>query len=354
MKMCQALGKAGHQVTLFGVRGEIRGDLFARYGVEPVFAVELVARPDIRFAGEAVFAARTARRVRSLPPPDLYYARSFASLALLDRSGVAMVYEVHDLPSTWVQAKAEERFTRRPHFVRLVSISDALRREYLERLPHLGADRVVTCRDGSDLPPADIEPASLGGRQGALAVGYTGHLYPGRGIEVIVELARQLEQLDFHVVGGEPADVDRWRAKVSAPNLCFHGHVAHAEVGRYLRAFDLVLAPYQRKIAVSGGRGDISRWLSPMKLFEYMAHGKAIVCSDLPVLREILGDGENALLVGPTDVDGWCAAVRRLAAEPDLRRRLGEGAHRDVRKRYTWSARAQLAVTDELLQQTTT
>lgn len=77
-----------------------------------------------------------------------------------------------------------------------------------------------------------------------------------------------------------------------------------------------------------------------MKMFEYMAAGKAIVSSDLPVLREVLTHERNALLVPPDDVDAWATAVKRLIDDPELRRRLGETARADLLAHYTWEARA--------------
>lgn len=352
MKMCQALGRAGHEVTLFGAAGA-GAEVFETYGVERVFEIVRVPRMSVRFLGEALFAARIAARVHRLPRPDLLYARSFASLSLVAHLNVRMIYEIHDIPATPIQRAMEDRLTRRANFCRLVSISDALREEYLRLFPHLDPELAVTCRDGADLPAVGVTAQELGGRAGVVQVGYTGHLYRGRGVEVILQLALDLPDVDFHIVGGEPTDVVEWRSRSTAENLHFHGHVPHAQVDAYLAAFDIVLAPYQASIQVAGGRGDISRWLSPMKLFEYMAHGKAIVCSGLPVLREILDDGETALLVGPTDQAGWCSAVARLVRDRELRARLGRSARESIERRYTWDARAGCAVPDHLRQTAT-
>ena len=87
---------------------------------------------------------------------------------------------------------------------------------------------------------------------------------------------------------------------------------------------------------VSGGRLDTARWMSPLKMFEYMAMGRAIVSSDLPVLREVLG--EDCAILAPPDVESaWIAALRRLE-DADLRDRLA-GAARARAPDYSWSRR---------------
>jgi glycosyltransferase involved in cell wall biosynthesis len=77
-----------------------------------------------------------------------------------------------------------------------------------------------------------------------------------------------------------------------------------------------------------------------LKLFEYMAAGRAIVASDLPAIREVLTDGVNGLLVAPGDADALAAAIRRLAADAPLRLRLGAAAGKDASS-YTWGRRAE-------------
>jgi glycosyltransferase involved in cell wall biosynthesis len=79
--------------------------------------------------------------------------------------------------------------------------------------------------------------------------------------------------------------------------------------------------------------------MSPLKIFEYMAAGRAIICSDLPVLREVLTDGETARLCHPERLDEWRRAVEELRESPELRRELGKAAQRVLIERYTWTGR---------------
>jgi glycosyltransferase involved in cell wall biosynthesis len=80
--------------------------------------------------------------------------------------------------------------------------------------------------------------------------------------------------------------------------------------------------------------------MSPLKLFEYMSWGKPILCSDLPVLREVIEDGRNGLLLPPDDPTAWAAALCRLMDNPDEGERLGNKARADFLARHTWRQRA--------------
>ena len=176
-----------------------------------------------------------------------------------------------------------------------------------------------------------------------MKVGYTGHLYDGRGIGVVLDIAEALAQVDVHLVGGTDADVDRWRGRAAArrlTNVHFHGYRPNAEMPRFLTSFDIVLAPYERRVTVAGGGGDTSRWMSPLKLFEYMAAGRPIVASRLEVLQEIIEDGTTAVLCSPDNPEEWIAAVRRLVDDAGERRRLGAAARVRLESEFSWESRA--------------
>ena len=81
--------------------------------------------------------------------------------------------------------------------------------------------------------------------------------------------------------------------------------------------------------------------MSPLKIFESMAARKPIVCSDLPVLREILRHKETGWLAPPDDPEGWVSALRTLERDEGLRRALGDRAREELVREYTWDHRVQ-------------
>jgi glycosyltransferase involved in cell wall biosynthesis len=111
--------------------------------------------------------------------------------------------------------------------------------------------------------------------------------------------------------------------------VTFAGLVDRDGVARYIRAFDIALQPKAVDYA------------SPLKLFEYMAAGKAIVAPDQANIREILVDGENARLFEPMDKDSFREAVLALAYDEAVRQHLGVAARRTiVAGGYTWAGNA--------------
>lgn len=346
MKMCSALARMGHHVALYAWGPAADGD-WARYGVRPEFGIRKVpVGRRLPGSGLVRYAAALASDLRRGPRPDLLYARNLPALAASAWSGVPMVLEVHNPLDGRVRRGLFRFVVGRRSFAGLVAISRALADEYLRTFPGL-AGRIVVAHDAAD-PLAPPERGAAGeplGPEGRLQVGYVGSLHPGKGMEMIAALAEAGTNADFHVVGGSEAQIAEWTARLNAAGrrggrVVLHGFVPHGELARYFDRCDVFLAPYGRSVRGVGGGKDLVRWMSPLKLFEYMAAGRPIVCSDLPVLREILEDGRNALLVPPGDARAWAAAIERLRGDPLLRRKLGDNARADFLAHHTWSRRA--------------
>ena len=77
-----------------------------------------------------------------------------------------------------------------------------------------------------------------------------------------------------------------------------------------------------------------------MKMFEYMCANRPIISSDLPVLREVLVDGENCRLVESQDITQWKSAVLELYHDRDKSSQIANCARQHFAMKYTWEARA--------------
>jgi glycosyltransferase involved in cell wall biosynthesis len=85
------------------------------------------------------------------------------------------------------------------------------------------------------------------------------------------------------------------------------------------------------------------RHTSPLKAFEAMAAGRAIVASDLPSTREVLRHGETAWLVAPGDPSALAEGLRRLLEDRPLATALARTAHASARA-FAWPARGRALV----------
>jgi glycosyltransferase involved in cell wall biosynthesis len=164
-----------------------------------------------------------------------------------------------------------------------------------------------------------------------LIVGFTGFLRDWHGLPAVIDVMRDLKAqypLHFLVVGDGPARDDLRRQAIAAGlerDVTVTGLVERADIPAHVAAFDIAIQP------------KATAYASPLKLFEYMALGRAIIAPDQPNLREVLSDGSNALLFDPGDVSTLKTALRRLVEDAPLRKSLGVAAAATIKEReLTW------------------
>jgi len=157
-------------------------------------------------------------------------------------------------------------------------------------------------------------------------------------------LARGFPEINFLWVGGRPRDIESWRTRLAnegVKNITLTGYIDKSRLPLYQAAADILLMPYERMIAGSSG-GNSADICSPMKMFDYLAAGRVIVSSDLPVIREVLNEN-NAIFAAPEDLAAWQQALAGLLADPQKYQRLAVQARKDAAQ-YSWQARAARAI----------
>ena len=352
MKMAQAMTQAGHRVEVAvpaapGQATQVPwGELADQYGLSTAFDIRwLPVEPRWRRYDYGWSALGRARQFGA----DLIFTRLPQAAWLASRRGPAVIYELHDLPQGRLGRGLFQSMLTGPQLSSLVVITQALKTA-LAATYDLGSVATLVEPDGVDLERYAELPAPAAARAdlGAafdlperFTAGYSGHLYAGRGAELLLHLAQRLPEINVLIIGGEPGDVARVKRQaelIGLENVQLTGFVPSASLPRYQAACEALLMPYQRQVAASSG-GDIGRYLSPMKLFEYLACGRVILSSDLPVLREVLNEG-NAILLPPEDVDAWEAALAEVAAESAKFNQLGTNAL-EAAQHYAWQARAE-------------
>lgn len=345
MKMCQAWADQGHQVSLFAAKANNYTDekIYDYYGVKPNFDLRFIKRLNIKGLWGLAYIRGLHRQIKIHGLPDLFYGRHAPSLLALalKNPNVKISYEAHALPFGFLRRSIEKKLLQQPSFKKLVVISEILKQDYLDLFPFLKDENILVAHDGADLCVQSSEPMMLKG-QADTKVGYIGKLTVGKGLGVILNIAQQLSNVDFHVFGGSQNEVTEWQKKAKEiENIYFYGHVAHGELNNIYPSLDIMLAPLQNKMPLVNGKWDIGRWTSPLKIFEYMAQKKAIIASDNVVLREILENNKTAILVDPELPNQWVDAVRELAASQAKREQLGQEALSLLEGNYTWRMRAE-------------
>lgn len=339
MKMCQAFASNGYEVVLAVPdrtdKNISTDDVYDFYGVKKCFRMIKLPFFGGKF-GFFIFAFLSVMKARK-ERPQIVYTRFLYSAFLGLMIGLPTIYEIH---SSFIN-KIDKLFfglINKNKLKKIIVISKYLKNYFIEKYK-ISERKILVAPDGADSIPETIDSIEIG-ENNKLKVGYIGHLYKGRGIDIIAEIAKRCDWIEFHVIGGLPEDLNFWKKELSKQeNVIFYGHIPHKDVYRYMLSVDALIAPYQKKVTVQG-RGDTCQWMSPLKIFEYMATGKVILASDLPALREVLEHKKNSLLAAPDNVSMWISNLESIRENIQLRKELGKNAKNDFENNYTWKSRA--------------
>jgi glycosyltransferase involved in cell wall biosynthesis len=357
---CYALARRGHAVTLV-VRPDSQRparDPFAFYdrpahdGLRVMtasaagahtrraryvaLALRLACRPwrwDVVFTRDLGIAALLVGLPRRVRPPVVYESHGYApevSRALPQMLAGARKPSARKLKR---QARRERRVWQEADGY--VTITEALAHELAARF---GArDARLTVPDGVRAPTAATPAPAL--KPDRAHVVYAGHLYPWKGVDVLLDAVARLPRVTCTIVGGHPGESDLLRLQHRAASLAvsdrvrFIGMVPPAEVPAHLAQAHVLVLP-------NIPSGVSERYTSPLKLFEYLAAARPIVASDLPALREVVTHGIDAWLVAPGDAAALAAGIAQVLADAALAARLAE-AGRLRSMSFTWEARAE-------------
>lgn len=349
MKVMDSLLALDHQVRLWSPGDSIYepDELKKYYGLEQIPELSWVpSRPRLK---RYDFIAQSFLQV-ILWKPDVIYTWTLQTAVLGLLFGLPVVLELHDRTTGTVGKRAFHYFVKHKGKKRLLLITKALRTALEEEQAiALDGNFIQIAPNGIDmrqyqrvLTPSQARD-ELRIPQKFTAV-FTGHFYAGRGIELLFGLAQSLPQIQFLWVGGTPEAVLQWdqRLKVAGiSNVLLTGFVSQEELPRYQAAGDVLLMPYGAQIAGSSG-GNSADICSPMKMFDYLATGRPILSSDLPVIREVLSE-ENTVFCPPKDIQTWADQLNALYENPTRCQEMGNHA-RQISKHYTWIERTKSAL----------
>jgi glycosyltransferase involved in cell wall biosynthesis len=344
MKMCHAFSITGNDVTLIvpDRQGEYEQNIdnvYEFYGVEKNFNIIKLKYFENRYINKITYIYGMYKTVKEINP-DIVYGRELYG-CFLSSFQYNTSYEVHSLLNGFFRNKIFELMIVNKYYDKTVVISKALQNVFISTF-NINANNIYVAHDGADEVKDFHSKVQLKGKSNNLKIGYIGHLYKGKGIELIEKLQYDLEEdMEIHIVGGYENDIDYWKNRITVNNIYFYGFISQKNVSKYINSMDICLLPNQKVVLPHGTndvKNNISDFTSPLKMFEYMAHKKAIVASDLAVLKEVLNTN-NSILCSVEDYKQWLDAFVVLRNKKE-REKISDNAYSLFQKHFSWKSRA--------------
>ena len=139
---------------------------------------------------------------------------------------------------------------------------------------------------------------------------YFGSSTYGKGLEIIQDLLNVVKNVTFHIY----TDLNLFDKKnfKKYQNIKFFDYVPYALIPKIMSKYDIVLMPYQKFVRVRSSNLETSNFMSPLKLFDYLASCKIIVASNLMVYSHILKDRHNSILLNPKNIQSWAKTITNI------------------------------------------
>lgn len=344
MNMCKAFSDAGAKVVLIiPNRSFLKDDPFEYYKIPKTFCIKKlpcidwsVGSPNplfywLRFISFYISARFYVwfNRFDVLYSRDLYSALFFPSIVL----------ELHSFPKN-ISLVYKLIFSSPKKVVALTSF---IKKKLVD--VGISEDKILISPSAVDLSKFNTQSDYFeikGLSKNDFVFGYIGTLKTMGMEKGVADSLRALTLLPpsykFLVVGGEKQDVEYYK-NISgelgiSDRVIFVGQVPHSDISKYAARCDCFVAPFPEN-------KHYNFYMSPLKIFEYMASKKPIIATDLPSLRESLTNKENALLIPPNDSQALANAIIRLKENPEYGRKIADKAYSDVSGKYTWKIRAE-------------
>ena len=167
---------------------------------------------------------------------------------------------------------------------------------------------------------------------------YTGSLFKGKGLEVIIYLSKNFPKNNFYVFGDLKTlnkNIFNINELKLVQNLFFKGHVDYRHIPNILLSSKFLLMPYQKKVYVNSKKLEVSNFMSPLKLFDYLASGKPLIASKLSVYSHILKNNQNCILVDNANLENWKNKVDYVLKNYNTVKKLSNNMKK-ISIKYTW------------------
>ena len=311
VKTCESFVKLKQKVLLITTNVSEK-DIFFDYDVKFKFGVKKLLRFKKFPLGLNYYLFSFFSILESFKfDPDIYITRNFFTCFLLIIFRKKTILELHhDLN---IESRIVRFLVKRTNFlnsnrlINLIAITKKVGQYYIDDYS-VKKKKIVVLPSGSSINPCFNKPII----KKEYNIGYLGSLYNSRGFNLIQKLAK-LDKKNIYHVYGDTKHLKNLLSLRNIKNLKINDYVPYREVPKILLEMDIVLMPYTSSITVAGDVGDITKYTSPLKLFDYLSTGKVIICSDISVLKENLNSKINAIFIKNfTNVNTWKMEIQKL------------------------------------------
>ena len=329
MKMCNEIAKKNINTSLNVFNKKEKLNYFEYYNCKKKFKINSHNIKKNNFLGRIFFSYKLVRLF--IPKNNtLIISRSIISAILLNFFNNKVILELHH-ELTGFTKYIFLFYKNFPSFknLKLIFITKNLSKYY-----NLKKNKSIILDDG-----VDIENYNFKNRNDTFtnSCAYTGSFAKGKGIENIINISKYNQKIFFHLYGDFANSNYSRNSFKKFKNIKYKGHIKYKNIPKVLSKYNILLLPYSKEVFVRSKSIETSKYMSPMKLFDYMASKKIIIASKMLVYNHILNN-KNSILITPENPKLWAKKIDYVLKNLVKFKNLRKNAFFKV-KNYTWEKR---------------
>jgi hypothetical protein len=220
-------------------------------------------------------------------------------------------------------------FINSPYINKIVFISRSLSSYF-----KINKNKFIILHDGADISNFNYQPKRTTKIKN---ITYVGSFYKGRGIELIFKIAKFFPQLNFKLYGNNKNNHLK-----KTKNLKLFNYQPHYKIPSILKKSDILLMPFEKNVYVNSKNLNTAKYMSPLKMFEYLASGRIIISSNIKVLKEVLNK-KNSIIVKKNNLSSWVEEIQKLIQYKYNIKNICKNA-RITANKYSWDKRAETII----------
>ena len=314
-KLCESLSLLGHQVTLILPNTGIpKMNYFKFYNIKSKFKITKLKYfykfpKGINYYLYTFFSLINSK----FKTQNLFITRNFFTSLVLCFFKKKHILEIHD--DLTIEGRIMKFLIKNfdilnnKSIIKIITTTNTLKLRYKKKYK-VDNNKILVLHNASSLIARFKNYTKI---KKKLNIGYFGSLYKSRGLDLIIKISKLDKDNNYIVYGGDNIMVNYLKEKYNYNNLRFNQYIPYSKVNKILNTIDICILPYTKKITVAGNIGDISKYTSPLKIFDYMITGKLIICSNLKVIKEVLKNNYNSLLIDDfLNIESWVRTINSI------------------------------------------
>ncbi len=312
VKMCETFSKLKHEVLLITTNASEK-NFFYDYDVKFKFGVKKLKNFNKFPIGFRYYLFSIYSIFESLIfKPDIYITRNFFTCFLLTILKKKTILEIHhdlNIESRIVNFLVKKfNYLNNKNLIKIIAITENVKLEYKKKY-NIDQNKIIVLPSGSSISQKFSPPKN----KKRLNIGYLGSLYKSRGFYLIQKLAK-IDRKNKYYIYGNLKDQKNLYSTNYNNNFYINNYISYRKIPKILNDMDILLMPYVSSVTVAGDVGNITKFTSPLKLFDYLSVGRVIMCSNLDVLKECLNENINAIFIKNfTNAYAWKMEIQKIA-----------------------------------------